>query len=307
MKSCEIGRGTGLEASRLVYGIMRIVGRSGDAEAIECLHVAFDAGYTHFDTANIYGRGRCSELLGKAMKQRPNMRDRIVITTKCGIRRLDPRPETGSSEWYDHSSDHIVSSAETELRRMDIETIDILLLHRPDILVETDEVAQAFEALHKAGKVRFFGVSNYLPDQVRLLQEGIPFPIVMNQVRISPLDVACFYDGTLEQCRLLGITPQAWSPVAGGTLGTGASPPSDDPRREDVQRVIEVFDAEADSLGCTRTQLVLAWLMRHPSGILPVIGTSNLDRIVESAGSDDIELSRESWHRLTNIARWYCR
>ncbi len=304
----EIGRETGLMASRLVYGILRIHTTGGDAEAISRIHTAFDAGLTHFDSADIYGNSgvRCSELLGKALKERPGLREQIVITTKCGIRVLDPSSETGSQEWYELSADYIISSAEAELKRIGIEAIDVFLLHKPDTLMEPAEVARAFERLHTEGKVRFFGVSNFFPDQVRLLQEGLSVPIVLNQVQIHPLLMERFYDGTLEQCQLLGITPQAWSPMAGGILGTGAAPPNDHPRREAVNTVIRVFDTAANDLGCTRSQLVLAWLMRHPAGILPVVGTTNPERIREAAGADDIQIPRETWHRLTNIACWYC-
>ena len=200
MKSQEIGRETGLIASRLVYGILRIHTTGGDAEAISRIHTAFDAGFTHFDSADIYGNGggRCSELLGKALKERPGLREQIVITTKCGIRVLDPLSETGSQEWYELSADYIISSAEAELKRIGIEAIDVFLLHKPDILMEPAEIARAFERLHTEGKVRFFGVSNFFPDQVRLLQEGLSVPLVLNQMQIHPLLVERFYDGTIE-------------------------------------------------------------------------------------------------------------
>jgi len=312
MKTQAIGT-SGLVSSRIICGVMRI-GRAWQAAgkteadqqaaATDLVLRAVDLGINHFDTADIYGSGRSDELLGAALKARPGLRQKVIVTTKCCIRRLG-EPKLGSGEWYDMSGQYVRDSVDAALQRLGTDYIDIFLMHRPDLLVEPAELAAAFDDVFAAGKVRHFGVSNFFPNQVSLLAASLSRPLVANQVPLHPLDVDRFYDGTMEQCQLERITPTAYSPVAGGAFGTGGKVGEAHPRPVEAGQVIEIFDAMAEKYAVTRTQITLAWLLRHPAGICPIIGTTRPERVAESVGADAVEISREDWHRLTNAARCY--
>lgn len=263
---------------------------------------AYEAGYTLFDHADIYCRGVCEEIHGEALREVSGMRENILIITKCGIRfPTDPNPD--SPHRYDFSRSHIIESCEKSLKRLGIETIDIYQLHRPDLLMNPPEIAEAFTELHKAGKVRWFGVSNFLPSFVSALQAHLPWPLAVNQVEIHPLRLAPFYDGTLDQAIEIGLTPLSWSPLAGGVLGAGSVPKDDDKRHDLIVNLHAALDAVAEKLGVSRTVVVLAWLMKHPSAIIPIVGSANPDNIRDAAKADDIELDREDWYRILVAAR----
>lgn len=255
---------------------------------------AADEGFTLFDLADIYGGGRCEEIFGAALRERPGLRDRIVIASKCGIRKAG-LPEAGAPYRYDSSADHIQASVEGSLRRIGIETLDLLMLHRPDYLMDPAEVAAAFVRLRDTGKVREFGVSNFRPDQVSLLQRSCPFPLVVNQVEISLARPEALEDGTLNQCLAERITPMAWSPLARGALMTAGTP--------EVRTLRDSLEAMAAAYGLSAGAVALAWLRTHPAGILPIVGSVQPARIRAAAASDGIRLSREDWYRLLTIAR----
>jgi predicted oxidoreductase len=259
---------------------------------------AYEAGYTLFDHADIYCRGMCETVFGQAMKDVPGMRDHILIATKCGIR-FPGEPKPDSPHRYDFSAEHILWSCDQSLKRLGTDYIDIYQLHRPDVLMDPQEVAGAFEELKKAGKVRHFGVSNFTPSQVTALQSAWP-DIVVNQVRVSLGELGCLYDGTLDQCLERRITPLAWSPMGGGFLGTGGTPDAKDEKRV---KLVELMDQIAVKYGTTRTVIALAWLLKHPSKIIPIVGSSNPERIRESVKADEVELDREDWYRLLVAAR----
>jgi predicted oxidoreductase len=233
-----------------------------------------------------------------ALKEVPGMRDRILIATKCGIR-FPGEPKADSPHRYDFSAEHILWSCEQSLKRLGTEYVDIYQLHRPDALMDPHEVAGAFAKLKRAGKVRYFGVSNFTPSQVAALQSAWP-ELVVNQVRISLAELGCFHDGTLDQCIERNITPLAWSPMGGGFLGTGGTPDAKDEKRV---KLVEVMDQIAGKNGTTRTVIALAWLLKHPSKIIPIVGSSNPERIRESVKADEVELDREDWYRLLVAAR----
>jgi Predicted oxidoreductase len=181
---------------------------------------AWEAGYTHFDHADIYGNGLCEEIFGRVLREVPGMRERILVATKCGIRwQGDPVP--AAPHRWDFSRGHIMSSCEASLRRLGVERIDLYLLHRPDYLAEPDEIAAAFSDLRRQGKVREFGVSNFRPSYLSMIRAACPMPLVAHQVEISLARLDGLEDGTLEQCLEHGITPTAWSPLARGLLGDG--------------------------------------------------------------------------------------
>lgn len=304
MKTAPIGR-SDLHATRLIYGCMRTVGTWNPAEitaerkagAFAALDAALDAGYTHFDHADIYCKGGCEAVFGEWLKAKRVDRSSLVITTKCGIRWAgDPTPD--ATHRYDFSKSHILWSCEQSLKRLGIETIDVYLLHRPDVLMDPPEIAEAFAQLKRQGKVRYFGVSNFTIPQLEDLQSALEEPLVCNQIEAHPGRLSPIEDGTLNTLRRLSVTPTAWSPVAGGKFGDG--PLADD---ADTRRIQDALDAEAKTHGVTRTVITLAWLMRHPSGIQPIIGTIKPDRIRDAVAADTVDLSREAWYRIYLAAR----
>jgi predicted oxidoreductase len=255
---------------------------------------AVESGFTLFDNADIYSRGKCEELFGQLLKNKSSLRDSIIICTKGGIR-ADPHR-------WDFSHDYIVQACEGSLQRLGVDTVDIYLLHRPDFLADPEEIGRAFSDLTTAGKVRYFGVSNMRPTQVDMLSNGLPFPLIANQVQISLLHLDCLEDGILDQCMSRNMTPMAWGPVAGGYLA-GRELPENTPERGRKEDLLNKLDEIAGEYGTSRDVIALAWLRKHPSGVIPIIGTTRPERIKSAARSAEIELSREHWYELLVAAR----
>jgi predicted oxidoreductase len=309
MQTIPIGVSS-LISSRLAYGCWRIAGTWNPAKITpesraagrRAIIAAYEAGYTLFDNAAIYCLGEAERLLGEALREVSGLRERALIVTKCGIRPAgDPRPDAPGR--YDFSAEHITSSCEQSLKRLGIGTIDLFLLHRPDFLADPQEIAQAFSQLKAAGKVRYFGISNFRPSLVTVLQTACPMPLVVNQVEISLAKLDAFTDGTLDQCLIESITPMAWSPLAAGLLGSGAGDLLPSQKSYRPETFLPVVDAVAREHGVSRTVVALAWLLKHPAKILPIIGSTNPERIRDSARAPELELSREEWYRLLIAAR----
>jgi len=263
---------------------------------------AYEAGYTLFDNANIYGRGEAEKILGAALREVSGMRERVLILTKCGVRHAgDPSPD--SPNRWDFSGEHIVSSCEESLRRLGLDTIDIFMLHRPDYLANPEEIARAFAQLRDAGKVRWFGISNFRPTLVSALKAACPMPLVVHQVEISLAKLDTFADGTLDQCLEQKITPMAWSPLAGGLIGGGAQRLLAWQQAYKPEMFLPVLEAVAKERGVSRTVVAFAWLLKHPSGIIPIVGSVNPDRIRDAVKATEIVLTREEWYRLFTAAR----
>lgn len=299
-----------IEITRLAYGCMRISG-SWDRtkvtdevlkKAILAIETAVDAGYTFFDHADIYGDTACESIFGKAMKLHPDWRDKLVIASKCGIR-FEDEPLPGQPHRYDFSYEHIVRSVDESLERLQIETLDLLMLHRPDFLADPEEIARAFVQLRDAGKVREFGVSNFRPSLVSAVQSALPFALQVNQVEIHPRRLDCFTDGTLDQCLERKITPMAWSPLWGGKLAAGYVPAPESPDYAHHVALLKALDTAARDFGTDRSVIVLAWLLRHPSGIVPVVGSANPVNIRNAARATEIEIDRDTWYRILLAAR----
>jgi len=225
-----------------------------------------------------------------------------VIVTKGGIR-PGGEPQPDSPGRYDFSSSHLIQACEQSLIRLGVETIDLYLLHRPDLLADPEEVAHAFSQLKAAGKVRYFGVSNFRPTLVTALQASCPMPLVAHQIEISLAKLDPFTDGTLDQCLIERITPMAWSPLAAGLIGHGADRLLPSQKAYRPEPFLPVLDAVAHARGASRTTVALAWLLKHPARIMPIIGTVNPDRIREASKAAKLELSREDWYRLLIAAR----
>jgi predicted oxidoreductase len=309
MKLVPIGR-TQLEASRLAYGCWRIAGSwdpaavTPDSEAAgrRAILTAYESGYTLFDHADIYCGGRAETLFGQVLRDVPGMRNRILIATKCGIR-LPGDPTPDAPHRYDFSADHIVRSCEASLKRLGVDTIDLYQLHRPDLLADPEEITTAFMKLRYAGKVREFGVSNFRPSLVDVLLKTCPMRIHVNQVEISLARLDALTDGTLDQCIAEQITPMAWSPLAGGLLGDGARQLLPSQQRYQMAPVLTVLDAIARQWGASRGTVALAWLLKHPAGIIPIVGSTQPERIQTAARAASLDLSRDEWYQLLNAAR----
>jgi predicted oxidoreductase len=299
-----------LTSSRLAYGCWRVAGTWNPAEVTEAsraagrqaIIAAYEAGYTLFDNADIYCGGEAERILGEVLKEVSSMHNRIVIVTKGGIRPGgDPQPDSPGR--YDFSASHLVNACEQSLRRLGIETIDLYLLHRPDWLANPQEVAQAFSQLKGEGKVRSFGVSNFRPTLLAALQAACPMSLVAHQVEISLAKLDAFTDGTLDHCLVERITPMAWSPLAAGLIGEGANRLLPSQKSYRPEQFLPVLEAVAGERGASRTTVALAWLLKHPARIIPIIGTTNPDRIREATKAPELELTREEWYRLLIAAR----
>ncbi|PZM65232.1 aldo/keto reductase [Paenibacillus dendritiformis] len=304
----------GLAASRLVLGCMGLGGGWNDepiteqhlAAAHAAVEAALEAGINMFDHADIYTRGKAEQVFGQVLKERPEWRERIVLQSKCGIRFAD----NGIPGRYDFSKEHILRSVDGSLKRLGVEYLDILLFHRPDPLMEPEEVAEAMSALKSAGKVRAFGVSNMSAGQIRLLQAYSKEPFIVNQLEMSLAKIGwvdqgvhvnqnaakedIFPEGTLEYCRLENIQIQAWGPLAQGVFS--GRDLSDQPAS--IRETAELVQAMANEKGTTREAIILAWLMRHPAGIQPVIGTAHPERIRACGEAANLTLTREEWYTL---------
>jgi predicted oxidoreductase len=307
MQDISLGVST-LRSSRLAFGCWRVAGSGSPAEigaqsraaGYRAIIAAYEAGYTLFDNADIYSGGESERILGETLKKVSGMRDRILVATKCGI---VPGGDPDSPPRYDFSFSHIIEACERSLSRLGIETIDIYLLHRPDYLANPEEVSRAFSELKAAGKVRWFGVSNFRPSLVTALQVACPMPLLVHQVEISLSQIAPFVDGTLDQCLIEKMTPLAWSPLAGGLLASGARTLLPAQQCYQPSKILPVLDSIAKARSTTRAVVALAWLLKHPSNILPIIGSIQPERIREAAKAPELQLTREEWYRLLIAAR----
>ena len=277
--------------SRVVAGVMRLREWDMDTDALlDFIHECLDLGITTFDHADIYGSYTCEGLFGKALAAEPALRDRIELVTKCGIQLISPNRPATWVHHYDTSRDHIIASAERSLRNLNTDSLDLLLIHRPDPLLDGDEVAEALVALRSSGKIRHAGVSNFMPWQIHLLQSRLDFPLVTNQIELSVLYLDPLHDGTLDQLQRLRVPPMVWSPVAGGRLF--------DPVNERARRVRETLATIGQEVGASVDQVALAWLFRHPAQVLPVMGTGKIERLREAAAAEAITLDRQQWFAI---------
>jgi len=300
MKTVKIGGK--LTSSAIALGCMRISNMPGP-EICKLIQVAIDGGINFFDHADIYGGGKAEQVFGKAVKEMGISRDKIIVQTKCGIRQ----------GYFDFSKEHIIASLENSLKRLDMDYVDVFLLHRPDTLMEPEEVAEAFAALHKSGKVRYFGVSNQNPGQIRLLNKYLcSMPIVVNQLQFSPTNTGMVdvglnvnmqnppsidHDGSvLEFCRLEDITIQAWSPFQYGFF-EGVFLGSD--KYPELNKEINSLAAQK---GVTPEAIVIAWILRHPAKMQAIPGSTNIERVKGICKANTFELTRQEWYAIYRAA-----
>lgn len=300
MKKLRIGT-TGLEVSEVSLGCMRIGGMEPFA-LDNLISSSYEAGIDFYDHADIYGGGSCEEVFAASIARLGIDRKKLILQSKCGIR----------NGFFDFSKAHILDSAERILKRLATDYLDILLLHRPDTLIEPEEVAEAFNELHEKGLVRNFGVSNFNPGQIELLQASLPMKLQVNQLQLSITNTGMIDrgiasnmkhensvdrdGGILDYCRLKKITIQAWSPFQFGFF-EGVF--IDNPKFPELN---EVLGKLAEEYGVTKTGLAIAWIQRHPARIQSVLGTTTTSRVLEVVKACDIELSRPHWYEIYRAA-----
>jgi len=300
MRSIQLGK-SDLQVPVIAVGCMRIT-RLDKVAAEFFIQTALDEGATFFDHADVYGGGRCEEIFAEAIHMNADVREKVVLQSKCGIRQGQ----------FDFSREHILDAVEGSLKRLRTDYLDVLLLHRPDALSEPEEVAEAFDRLQASGKVRHFGVSNQNPMQIRLLQKFVRQPIVANQLQLSVTnatmissglhvnmldDTAVSRDGSvLDFCRLEDITIQPWSPFQYGFFeGVFLDNPKFDGLNAKIREI-------AAGYSVSNTTIAMTWLLRHPARMQPVTGTMNTERLKDCAKAADIHLSREEWYAIYRAA-----
>ena len=281
--------------SRMVMGYWRLMEWGmGSQELVRFIEQHLECGITTVDHADIYGGYLCEAAFGQALRLQPQLRHRLEIVTKCGIATTaSPDHLLGH---YITDAAHIRRSAENSLRHFNTDYLDLLLIHRPDPLMDADEVASAFLQLHQSGKVRHFGVSNFTPAQFSLLQSRLPFTLATNQVEISPVHQPLLRDGTLDQCQQLRIKPMAWSCLAGGRMFTATEY---QPLRDELAQIQQETGAE------NIEQLIYAWILQLPSQPLPIIGSGKIERVRTASAAAKIALDRQQWFRIRKAALGY--
>ncbi|WP_106767325.1 aldo/keto reductase [Paenibacillus faecalis] len=300
MRTMKLGTSS-LEVPVVAVGCMRI-NSLNNTEAERFVQSALEEGANFFDHADIYGGGACEEIFADAVHMNDDIREKIILQSKCGIRQ----------GMFDFSKEHILESVDGILKRLKTDYLDVLLLHRPDTLVEPEEVAEAFDILETSGKVRHFGVSNQNPFQMELLKKSVKQPLVANQLQLSITnstmitsgfnvnmenDAAINRDGgVLDYCRLQDITIQPWSPFQYGFfegvfLGN-----------EKFPELNQTIDTIAEKYEVSNTTIAIAWLLRHPARMQPVIGTMNIDRLKDCCKASDIYLTRQEWYEIYRAA-----
>ncbi|GGH10481.1 aldo/keto reductase [Paenibacillus segetis] len=300
MRTIELGT-SNLQVPVIAVGCMRINNLS-KTDAERFVQTALDEGANFFDHADIYGAGECEQIFAEAVHMNASVREKMILQSKCGIRR----------GMFDFSKEHILESVDGILDRLNTDYLDVLLLHRPDALVEPDEVAEAFDRLHSSGKVRHFGVSNQNPMQIQLLKKSVKQPLVANQLQLSITnttmidagihvnmldDAAVNRDGSiLDFCRLNDITIQPWSPFQYGFF-EGVF--LDNDKFPELNAKINEI---AGKYGVTNTTIAIAWILRHPAQMQPVTGTTNVDRLKDCIKASEIRLTREEWYEIYRAA-----
>ncbi len=300
MRTIKLGT-SNLDVPVVAVGCMRINSLEKQ-EAESFVQAALDEGANFFDHADIYGGGQCEEIFAEAVHMSPTVREKLILQSKCGIRQGQ----------FDFSKEHILSSVDGILKRLNTEYLDVLLLHRPDALVEPEEVAEAFDQLESSGKVRHFGVSNQKPMQIELLKKYVKQPLVANQLQLSItnanmisngvnvnmlIDESVDRDGSiLDYCRLHDITIQPWSPFQYGFFeGVFLDNDKFPELNAEINKVAEAH-------GVSNTTIAIAWLLRHPANMQPVTGTTNIQRIKDCIKASEVKLSREEWYGIYRAA-----
>ena len=288
----KINLSPSLEFSRFALGFWRLKEwKMSSGELLNFIEKALSLGITTFDHADIYGDYSCEALFGEALKRKPALRQNMQLVTKCGIKLASKKFPDRKINHYDTGYAHITNSVEQSLKNLHTDYIDLLLIHRPDPLMNPEETARAFEALHQSGKVLHFGVSNFTPSDFEMLQSFLPFALITNQVEISPWQLEHFRNGNIAYFLQKGIRPMAWSPLARGKL----LHPDDEKSHRIHNKLTELAQQKkTDKL----SSLIYAWLLKHPAGIIPVLGTGKIQRIYEALQATEVSLTTEEWFEI---------
>ncbi|MDY0357564.1 MAG: aldo/keto reductase [Sedimentisphaerales bacterium] len=282
----------GPRCSRIVHGLWRLADWSkGEAEVRELITGCLEVGITTFDHADIYGDYTCESLFGRALVDTGIDRSQIQLVTKCGIKLVSRNRPGHAIKCYDTTAAHIVASAENSLKNLRVDYIDLLLIHRPDPLMDPAQVNEAFLQLKSTGKVRHFGVSNFLPSQFEMLASKLDVPLVTNQIEYSVMHLDAHSDGSLDLCQRLDLRPMAWSPMGGGRLFHEDS--------DRARRLRDVLGRIGRRLGgASMDQVALAWLLVHPARLVPVIGTGRLSRIHKAVEALELTVPHDEWFEI---------
>jgi len=281
-----------LELSRIIQGHWRLANwELSSRELLKLTEQCLELGVTSFDHADIYGNYTCESLFGDALALKPSLRQNMEIISKCGIKLMSDKYPERKLKTYDYSYEHIVNSVENSLRNLRTDYLDVLLLHRPSPFFNPEEVAKAFSDLKREGKVLHFGVSNFSAGQFDMLNSYAEEKLVTNQVEISPYCLDHFENGNMDFFLKERIKPMAWSPLAGGRLL--------DPQTETGKAIFKVLSEIAEELNLEQIdQVIYAWLLKHPAGIMPIVGTSRIERVKSAVDALNIDLSHEQWFRI---------
>ncbi|MGM0579754.1 MAG: aldo/keto reductase [Bacteroidota bacterium] len=286
-----------IEFSTFLVGTMRL-GKWGvnfnTKQWIEFVEKSMELGLNDFDHADIYGDYTTEADFGSVLKEKPHLRDEMQITTKCGIKMPAENRPKNRIKSYDSGEKHIIQSVENSLRNLQTDYIDVLLLHRPDFLMNPNEIAETFEKLKDDGKVKYFGVSNFTPSQFEMINSV--FPLVTHQLEASLGHLKPFEDGTLDQLLMKNIRPTAWSPLGGGHFMHKGNSKAEQKLNQTLKKLGEKYELN-------NAQLMLLFLKKHPSGIIPVLGTSKTERLEEALKVESTTMEKEDWYALYSAAK----
>ncbi|GGE57370.1 aldo/keto reductase [Priestia taiwanensis] len=288
-----------LSFSRIIQGFWRLADwKMTNAELVTFMEQCIEVGVTTFDHADIYGDYTCERIFGEALSLKPSLRDEIQIVTKCGIKLPSVNYPDRKVIHYDSSKPHIIESAEQSLRNLQTDYIDVLLLHRPDYLMDPEEIAEAFSVLKKDGKVRSFGVSNFTPSQVAMLQSYVDAPLVTNQIELSAMRTDNMENGTLDFMMQHRMAPMIWSPLAGGRIFHEQT--------EQAIRLRTTLERIGAEIGAqSLDQLMYAWLLRHPANLMPICGTGKMERVKSAVDALKLHMSQEQWYDVLESSKGY--
>lgn len=288
----QVSLAPNLKLSRIIHGHWRL--RDWNLSTQEILTLtkqAVELGITTIDHADIYGDYTCEALFGAALARDKKLRDQIQIVTKCGIKLKSSKFPERNLKYYDYGYDYITTSVNQSLKNLNTDYIDLLLLHRPSPFFDPEEVAKAFSHLKESGKVMHFGVSNFTPSQFEMLNAFVGNQLVTNQIEISPYFLEAFKNGAMDYLQQHNIKPMAWSPLAGGKLF--------DATDEKSQRILECLKQISRETGeASLDKIVYKWLLMHPAGIMPIVGSGKLERLKNAVDASDVDLSLEQWFKI---------
>ncbi|MDX8335541.1 aldo/keto reductase [Candidatus Cetobacterium colombiensis] len=277
-----------LKMSKIALGFWRLNDwKMSKEDLLKYLEEAIDLGVTTFDHADIYGSYTCEKIFGEALALKPELRSKMQLVSKVGIKLISKNMPENTFHCYDTSYNHIVKSVEKSLKNLNVEYLDLVLIHRPDMYMDADETAKALTDLKKAGKVLEWGVSNFLPSDFNLLQSRLDFKLVTNQIELSPLKTQHFYDGTINLMQEKRVPMMIWSPLAGGEIFTSSD--------ENVVELRKILEKLGKKYNCSIDTIVYAWHLAHPANLIPICGSGKISRLKSAVEACKVSLTREEW------------